>query len=166
MQHNFQGLGEKVMLLNARRITQKIHGQHLILLAIEDITEHRQAEKIISEREAWFRNMADNAPVMIWVTGVDKLCTFANKSFLEFRGITLEQAIGRPWYDGAHPDDVEQCVKAFNESFEEKKALELTYRAHHKKRDYREVLIRAKPNFTSEGLFTGFIGSCVEVPGT
>ncbi|HMI65696.1 MAG TPA: ATP-binding protein, partial [Cyclobacteriaceae bacterium] len=38
--HTFHGVGEKTMLLNARRIVQKTHNERLILLAINDITEH------------------------------------------------------------------------------------------------------------------------------
>ena len=45
IEHDFPHLGKKIMLLNARRIVQKIHRQQLILLAIEDITEHRSAEE-------------------------------------------------------------------------------------------------------------------------
>jgi two-component system, chemotaxis family, CheB/CheR fusion protein len=43
IQHEFPGVGKKIMLVNARRIVQKIHRQQLVLLAIEDITEHRAA---------------------------------------------------------------------------------------------------------------------------
>src|SRR5437588_9609542 len=91
--HNFPGIGEKIMLLNARKVVQKIHNKELILLAIEDITEHRIATKIIQEREAWFRNMADNAPVMLWVCGTDKRTTYFNKTWLSFTGRTLDQEL-------------------------------------------------------------------------
>jgi two-component system CheB/CheR fusion protein len=43
IEHEFPQIGKKIMLLNARRIVQKIHRQQMILLAIEDITEHRNA---------------------------------------------------------------------------------------------------------------------------
>jgi len=48
--HKFDGIGEKVLLLNGRQVTQKTNQQQFILLAIEDITEHRQAEKLLEER--------------------------------------------------------------------------------------------------------------------
>ena len=47
MEHDFANIGEKVLVLNARRVTQKVHRKQLILLAIEDITEHRQAQKML-----------------------------------------------------------------------------------------------------------------------
>ena len=160
--HTFLNIGEKAMLLNARKVMQRLNGQEVLLLAIEDITEHKQAQKIIAERENWFRNMADNVPVMMWTTGLDKKCNFANKHFLEFRGITAEQAIGNSWTLGIHPEDLEKCQQAFDIAFNERNAFEVQYRLQRYNGTYVPVHARAKPNVTSEGVFTGFIGSCVE----
>jgi two-component system CheB/CheR fusion protein len=159
----FTGIGEKVMLMNARKLVQKIHHQQLILLAIEDITEHRRAQHVLAEREAWFRRMADNAPVMIWLTGLNKLCSFCNKTWLEFRGVGLEEAIGKKWTEGVHADDVQNCTQAFDEAFDEKKPFVVEYRLARHDGEYRWILARAKPNFTPEGQFTGYIGTCVEI---
>jgi len=53
VKHTFLHLGEKVMSLNANRIVQKTHREHLILLIISDITEVRQLllEKELREKE-------------------------------------------------------------------------------------------------------------------
>ena len=70
VEHEFSNIGHKIMLLNARRITQKEIGSQLILLAIEDITEKmrlqrelaertRDAEKAQSEAEAATRAKSD-----------------------------------------------------------------------------------------------------------
>lgn len=161
--HVFPGIGEKTLLINARKVQQKSYGNHQVLLAIEDVTEFKLAQKIVSEREEWFRNTANNAPVMIWVTGINRLCSFVNKMFLEFRGIRLEDAIGNTWALDVHPDDLELCERVYNTCFDEKRGFELNYRLKHRDGSYRSVFTKAKPNFTTEGHFTGFIGSCVEV---
>lgn len=159
--HNFAGIGEKTLVLNVRRITQKIHGDQLILLAIEDITEHRRAQQIITDREAWFRNLADNAPIMIWVTDKEKKTSFLNKAWLEFRGDTLEEGLRKGWTDGVHPDDLGKTVKIFDDAFAEKLPFELKYRVLHHNTEYVWLHNKAKPNFTPEGQFIGYIGSCV-----
>lgn len=161
--HNFAGVGEKSLVVNARRITQKIHGEQLILLAIEDVTEHKRAQQIIQDREAWFRNLADNAPVMIWVTDKEKRSTFFNKAWLEFRGDTMEEALRKGWTDGVHPDDLPKALKMFEESFGEKLPFELKYRVLHQNKEYVSLHNKAKPNFTPEGQFVGYIGSCVVI---
>ncbi|HVG41097.1 MAG TPA: PAS domain-containing protein, partial [Chitinophagaceae bacterium] len=135
------------------------------LLTIEDVTQQRKGEQIIREREAWFHTMADNSPVMIWVTGTDKLCNFVNKTLLEFRGITLQEAIGNEWTEGAIKEDKERCDKIYKESFEKKQPFELTYRIRNKDGKATLVLTKAKPNYTTEGDFTGYIGSCVPIDG-
>lgn len=163
VKHNFNSIGEKKMVLNATKVVQKVHGQEVVLLAIEDISEHTLAPKMIAEREAWFRNMADNAPVMIWVTGTDGLCTYLNKAFLEFRGIAPADAVGTRWTLGAHPDDAEAIEKKYDASLAERNPFELTYRLRHHDGSYRNMLTKAKPDFTHQGAFAGFIGSCVEL---
>ncbi|HEY0059607.1 MAG TPA: CheR family methyltransferase, partial [Flavisolibacter sp.] len=166
LKHYFQGIGEKMLVINARNISQKTHGQHIILLAIEDITEYKQAQLIIAEREAWFRNMADNLPSMIWVTGLDKLCNFVNKTFIEYRGIDLKDAVGKPWTLDAHPDDEERCQRIYEQSFLDKKPFELVYRLKDRTGGYKDILAKAKPDFSVGGSFTGFIGTCVEIDET
>ena len=163
LSHVFQGVGEKTLVLNIQKIPKRSNHQQVTLIAFEDITEHRRSQKLIADREAWFRHMADNAPVMIWVTGLDKLCTFANKTFVQFRGISLEESIGVTWTKGAHPDDVHRCIRTYDVCFEEKRPFELEYRLRRHDGEYKTILTKAKPHFTHEGHFTGFIGSCTEI---
>lgn len=48
VEHNFENIGQKIMLLNARRIYRETNRTQMILLAIEDITEHKRAEEALS----------------------------------------------------------------------------------------------------------------------
>ncbi len=52
---------------------------------------------LIADIAHQFKELTDNAPVMIWRAGRDKLCDFFNKPWLEFTGRTLEQEIGNGW---------------------------------------------------------------------
>jgi PAS domain S-box-containing protein len=63
----------------------------------QDVTEREQAEAKLRESEERFRNVADTAPVMIWVTDPDKQFTFFNKTWLNFTGRTMEQELGSGW---------------------------------------------------------------------
>ncbi|OLY91726.1 two-component system, chemotaxis family, CheB/CheR fusion protein [Cnuella takakiae] len=161
--HNFAGIGEKTLVINARRIVQRIHSDQLTLLALEDITEHRRAQQIIADRELWFRNLADNAPVMIWVTDKDKKATFFNKAWLEFRSDTMEEALVKGWMDDVHPEDRPRLKKLFDDCFQEKLPFELKYRVLYHDTEYKLLHNKAKPNFSPEGQFLGYIGSCVVI---
>jgi two-component system CheB/CheR fusion protein len=161
--HTFHGLGEKTLLLNVRRVVQKSHQQELILLAIEDITEHKLAEKIISEREEWFLNMANHAPVMIWVSGTDKLCTFFNKTWLDYTGRELGQELGNGWAEGVHRDDLEQCLGVYNTNFDLRKSFQTEYRFRRADGEFHWVICHGKPTYSHDGVFTGYVGSVIDI---
>ena len=65
------------------------------LIRAAKLTRQLQAsEASLRESEQRFRIVADAAPVLIWMSGVDKLCSFFNKRWLEFTGRSLEQELG------------------------------------------------------------------------
>jgi two-component system, chemotaxis family, CheB/CheR fusion protein len=161
--NTFKNIGEKIMVVNARRLVRKVHSEHLILLAIEDITSHRHAQKVIFEREEWFRNMANNSPMMVWVADTEKKLEFVNDSWLEYRNKSYEEAIGQSWIEQMHPEDEKRVKKVFDECFTARKAFTVQYRLK-KGTGYRPILSKGKPNLDHTGVFTGFIGSCVEMP--
>jgi hypothetical protein len=63
--------------------------------------------------EEQFRIMADTAPVVIWVSGVDMLCYFFNTGWLRFTGRIMEQEYGNGLAEGIHPDDLGRCLDIF-----------------------------------------------------
>jgi PAS domain-containing protein len=60
----------RVLLSSAEQL--EIDGQHCLLVASSDITDRMLAQQALRESEARFRNMADTAPVMIWIADVNK----------------------------------------------------------------------------------------------
>lgn len=161
--HDFPGIGPRVVLINGKTIVQQTTGEALILLAIEDVTEHRKAQRLIIEREAWFRNMANQAPVMIWVAGTDKSKRFFNDTWQEFTGLKTSEGKEFDWQKQIHSDDVRGYQKLYNAHFESKKSFQSEYRLKRADGSFRWVIEVAKPTFTGENLFSGFIGSCTEI---
>ncbi|MBA3648546.1 MAG: PAS domain S-box protein [Chitinophagales bacterium] len=163
IKHVFSRIGEKIMVLNVRKIVQKIHRQEYILIAIEDITEHETAQQIIAEREEWFRNMANNAPVMIWVSQPDKKRTFLNRTWLEFTGRKMEEEIGDGWMENIHKDDVGQYLEIYNASMEKQQPFEAEYRLRHHDGEYRWVKVHAKPTYSVNNTYVGYVGSVLDI---
>jgi PAS domain S-box-containing protein len=121
------------------------------------------SEAGLRESEERFRIVADAAPVLIWMSGTDKLCTFFNKPWLEFTGRSLEQELGNGWAEGVHRDDLQRCLKIYTEAFDARQPFVMQYRLRRHDGEYRCVSDQGVPRYHSTGKFAGYIGSCVDV---
>src|SRR6266487_1084788 len=128
-----------------------------------DITLRKHAEEELLESEARFRAMADTAPVMIWLSGPDKLCTFFNKGWLDFTGRKLEQELGNGWADGVHREDFDRCHDIYGNSFDACQPFTMEYRLRRHDGEYRWVVDSGTPRFAPNGAFLGYIGSCIDI---
>ncbi|RYZ32414.1 MAG: PAS domain S-box protein, partial [Myxococcaceae bacterium] len=85
----------------------------LIYAAARDITDQKavtqERERLLEalrDSEARFRNMADHAPVMLWVTNAQGSTTYMNRGWYAFTGQTEATGLGFGWLDVIHPDDM------------------------------------------------------------
>jgi len=134
-----------------------------LIRAAKLIRQVQASEASLRESEQRFRIVADAAPVLIWMSGVDKLCTFFNKPWLEFTGRSLEQELGNGWAEGMHRDDIQECVKTYEEAFDGRKPFVMQYRLRRNDGEYRWISDHGVPRYEANSLFAGYIGSCVDV---
>jgi PAS domain S-box-containing protein len=128
-----------------------------------DITTRKQAEMLALESERRFILLANSAPVLIWASSPDKLCTFFNEPWLNFTGRSLEQELGNGWAEGVHRDDLAGCIKVYNESFDARRPFTMEYRLRRRDGQYRWISDNGVPRYDALGGFLGYIGSCVDV---
>ncbi len=136
--------------------------QNTIAFAV-DLSSRQQAESALQESEKRFGYMADKAPVLIWMSGTDKLCYYFNKRWLDFTGRTLEQEYGNGWAQGVHPDDLRRCLDTYISAFDARQEFRMDYRLRRFDGEYRWILDHGIPRFTPEGNFIGYIGSCIDI---
>ena len=84
--HAFPNLGCRNMLLNARRFPPESEDPNLVLLAIEDVTDRRLAERLVRESELRFRRLLDNLPAAAYTCDAEGLITYFNRGAAELWG--------------------------------------------------------------------------------
>ncbi|MBJ6118212.1 response regulator [Pontibacter sp. BT310] len=128
-----------------------------------DITDRKLEEQARKETEKRFAEVANAAPVLIWMSGPDKLGDFFNDSWLHFRGRTMEEEKGYGWTEGVHPDDMEILLDTYANAFDAKQVFSIEYRLLNKNGEYRWLLNNGVPRITEDGQLLGYIGACTDI---
>ena len=114
-------------------------------------------------RDELYRLVADSLPLLVWISGPDKRCTYVNQPWLDFTGRPLEAEIDAGWADGVHIEDLQQCLDTYTSAFDRREAFMMEYRLRRHDGEYRWVLDKGAPLFDPDGSFAGYIGACVDV---
>jgi PAS domain S-box-containing protein len=94
VEHDFPTVGRKTMLLNARRLRQEGTDTELILLAVEDVTERKQAEEELRDREERFRTLYESSRDGIAAADLEGYITECNQAYAEMLGYSCEELQG------------------------------------------------------------------------
>ncbi|MGZ5052875.1 MAG: PAS domain S-box protein, partial [Methylobacter sp.] len=151
---------ELVLISPVRQANGKI--SHFVSVH-EDITARKQAESLLMESEKRFRNVADAAPVLIWLANTDKLCFWFNQVWLDFTGRAMEQELGNGWMESVHPDDLQRCYEVYISHFDRHESFRMEYRMRRYDGEYRWISDNGVPRFDVDGSFLGYIGSCTDI---
>ena len=127
------------------------------------VKQQRKTEENLRESEERFRNMADSAPVMIWISGAEGLATFFNKVWLDFTGRTLEEERGNGWTANVDPNDLAGYWTSYWAAFYQCRHSRMEYRLRRADGEYRWILSSGAPRFTPGGVFGGYIVSAVDI---
>ncbi|MBH8565996.1 response regulator [Nostoc sp. CENA67] len=130
---------------------------------VTDISDRKQAEKIMRENEERFRNMADNAPFMVWVTDTNGKCTFLSKSWYDFTGQTKDTGLEFAWLNAVHPEDWNYSTNVFLQASERREPFVVEYRLLRTDGEYRYCMDAGSPWFGEDGQFKGYIGSVIDI---
>jgi len=128
-----------------------------------DITERKQAENIVRESEKRFLLVTNTAPVLIWMSGTNKLRNYFNRPWLEFTGRSLEAELGNGWADGVHQEDLKRCLDTYSQASDRRELFRMEYRLRARDGKYRWLVDTGVPRFNPDGSFAGYIGSCIDI---
>jgi PAS domain S-box-containing protein len=129
---------------------------------MKDLAECRRAETILPAEEL-FQSVANALPMMISCSGPDGHAVFFNKSWLSFRGRSVDQERGFSWTEGVHPEDRPRVLTAIASSLETRKEYYVEYRLRRADGEYRSLLCSGVPRSTPDGIFVGYIATCTDI---
>lgn len=109
------------------------------------------------------RSFADCVPMMVWTARPDMSCDYVSRAWVEYTGHSSEQALGDGWSRSIHPEDLAGWLDTSVRAFDAREPYEIEYRLRRRDGAYRWVLDRARPRFAADGVFLGYIGSCLEI---
>lgn len=134
-----------------------------VICTVVETTERVKADAAMRESESRFRNMADNTPMMMWITDPTGSCTYLNARWYEFTGQTAAEAEGFGWLDATHPDDKARVEEAFLVANAARMPFRAEYRLRRADGAYRWAIDAASPRFDGAGEYLGYVGSVVDI---
>lgn len=143
--------------------TIDIAGRKYFLSVRQDISERVRAERALRESEARFRHIADQTPLMIWMSDADGRWTYFNRSWLDFTGRRIEHELDRGWLDGVHVDERDSCAHSYESLFAAREPFSIEYRLRRHDGVYRWIVCKGVPRVAEPGEPVGFIGSCIDI---
>lgn len=135
----------------------------LIIIMLFNAKRLEREELAVRESQERFRLIANTAPVMIWMSGTDKLCSYFNQPWLEFTGRPVETELGNGWAQGVHTEDLKSCMETYTEAFDRREPFQMQYRLRRHDGEYRWILDIGVPRFEPDGSFAGYLGSCIDI---
>jgi PAS domain S-box-containing protein len=128
-----------------------------------DITDVKRAEEALRRSQAWFEQLANAVPTIVWVTEPDGRCTFLSRRWYEFTGQTQEQALDSGWLGAVHPEDRPTAQARFRVALERREAFELDYRLRRADGGWRWCIDMGVPRIGEDGAFLGHVGNVIDI---
>jgi PAS domain S-box-containing protein len=130
-----------------------------------DITQSKQAEATILQREAQFRQLADAMPQQVWITDAQGKTQYVNQQWTTYTGLTLEQTQDIHYATGViHPDDFEIASQLWSTALVTGIPYQAEFRLKHSSDNtYRWFLSRAIPIRDEQGQIVQWFGTSTDI---
>ena len=126
----------------------KILGQ---ITVTTDVREPRTGKRGTPHGDAPFRSLAEDAPLLIWMTDAAGELTYVNQRLASMTGLSTGEVLGERWIDAIHPEDEPAAVDAYSKAIAERRELRHEFRVHDQRRGtYLWVLWSAAPHFAGQ----------------
>jgi PAS domain S-box-containing protein len=159
---------EKAELLARVEILLRARGCSLDLrernIQLEKAVNQRiQAEEALRASERHYRELAEAMPLFVWTTQPDGYVDYANRRWLSYSGMTMEQTQGWAWQSAVHPEDRQLCLDRWKEALNTGESYEIETRFRRADGNYRWHLSQTLPIRTEEGHILRWIRTSTDI---
>ncbi len=154
------GANDYVMKNNMTRLVPAIRRE---IADAHSRAAHREAEAALFESEERFRNMADSAPVLLWVSDTAGNLVYVNKKWLDFTGRTMQAELDATRVNLVHPGDLAIFQSTYLAAMAHRGGFQLEYRMRKRDGQWRTMLDTGSPRYLKNGAFAGYIGTCLDL---
>ncbi len=128
-----------------------------------DIDDRRRAEDALRKSENELRNIVAALPATVWSTRPDGYCDFINDRWLEYAGISSDEAEGWGWTSVLHPDDVARLSESWASCLVSGIPVDNEARMRGRDGEYRWFLFRAAPFRDERGEIVKWYGTNIDI---
>src|SRR3984893_17671146 len=129
----------------------------------EVLREALVAEDALRQREDYLRLTIDTIPVLAWCTRPDGWNEFLNQRWLDYTGLTIEEARGWGWKVAIHPDDLPRVLDVWQGLLASGNSVELEARLRRADGVYRWFLFRVEPLRDPQGTIVKWYGTNTDI---
>src|SRR6267378_1823350 len=155
--------GEQRFVHSEGEVVRDSSGRPLRAFGIlQDITERKQMENALRQSESQLRLVIDTIPTMAWIVLPDGGLGFINQPWLEYTGLSLEEAIKEPTRT-IHPDDLPRAMEKWSVNRVSGEPYEDEMRLRRADGQYRWFLIRTVPLRDEHGNIIRWYGTGTDI---
>lgn len=130
---------------------------------LTDIEDRRNAEEALRARESDLRLIINTIPAMAWSAHPDGSAEFFNQHYLDYAGLSLEQAVGSGWTVVVHPDDRNRLAACWQSIMISSEGGQIEARLRRSDGVYRWFLFRANPLRDESGKVIKWYGTNTDI---
>jgi PAS domain S-box-containing protein len=158
------GNGEITWLRSIGQLIRNPAGEPVRLIGmIMDISEEKEADRIIQQKEQHFRTLANSIPQLAWMAHADGSVYWYNERWTEYTGTTIEGAAGWGWTGVMHPDYKDGVIEFVQTAWTTEEPFELTIPIRRKDGAFRWFLTKVYPVKDAEGTVAQWIGANTDI---
>jgi PAS domain S-box-containing protein len=151
---------------NIETISQPVRdesGELKLMGTVMDVTERVKVEEMLREGEAHLRKVINTIPGLVWIARADGHIEYHNQRWIDYTGLTAEQAKGWGWRAAIHPEDLPALAAKWKSLLEAGAAGEGEARFRRFDGEYRWFLFRGVPLYDGSGRLVRWYGANTDI---